>query len=244
MTKTGFLSLFSRAKSDDTAAHADPARLAEVGRTVLARLEETAGVNKVVCVGADLFTVPGFADPAQCRKLVRAIDAKASPSTLFRGSEQAGFRTSFTHYFSMRDPLTAKLEGRISSLLGIDDAHSEMIQGQRYQAGQQYKHHHDYFHQNQTYWQQEAHIGGQRTWTAMLFLDAPQAGGETDFPKLGLAIAPEPGTLVIWNNMTREGKPNPKTIHAGTPVISGVKHVLTKWYRLERWRELNAERYT
>ena len=26
------------------------------------------------------------------------------------------------------------------------------------------------------------------------------------------------------------------TLHAGTPVIEGVKYVLTKWYRTRRWK--------
>ncbi|WP_260926583.1 prolyl hydroxylase family protein [Novosphingobium sp. 9] len=241
--KSGPLHRLARTMTDDTAQFADPERLAEVGRTVMARLESTPGVERVICAGADLFTLPGFADPALCRKLVRAIDKEATPSTLFKGPNPDGFRTSFTHYFSMRDKQTAGIEARISELMGIDDAHSEMIQGQRYQVGQQYKPHHDYFHQGQAYWQQEAPRGGQRSWTAMLFLNTPEEGGETEFTKLGVAIPPVPGTLVIWNNMGRDGKPNDRTIHAGTPVLRGVKHVLTKWYRLDRWREINADKY-
>jgi prolyl 4-hydroxylase len=29
--------------------------------------------------------------------------------------------------------------------------------------------------------------------------------------------------------------PNPWTIHAGMPVVRGVKYIITKWYRTRRW---------
>lgn len=232
----------NRAKHDDPLGP-DTQRLAHVSHAVLRHLEQAPNAQKVICAGADLFTVPDFAERTLCQRLVRAIDREATPSTLFQDAGTQGYRTSSTHYFSMRDPLTAELEARISALMGIDDAHSEMIQGQRYEVGQEYKHHQDTFQRSQPHWQKQALLGGQRTWTAMLFLNAPEQGGETDFPKLGLSITPVPGTLVIWNNITADGKPNPRTLHAGTPVVRGVKHVLTKWYRVDRWRDLNADVY-
>ena len=44
-----------------------------------------------------------------------------------------------------------------------------------------------------------------------------------------------PGLLVAWDNMNRRGRPNPATRHAGMPVESGCKYVVTQWYRLEPW---------
>ena len=73
----------------------------------------------------------------------------------------------------------------------------------------------------------------------MICLHAPREGGETDFPKLGLQFRPRVGTLLVWNNMTPDGRPNPKTLHAGMPVKRGIKHIITKWYRQEPWRLLN-----
>jgi prolyl 4-hydroxylase len=113
------------------------------------------------------------------------------------------------------------------------------MQGQRYQQGQEYKAHHDFFHVGKGHWQQVREFGGQRTWTAMVFLNEPKEGGETDFPLLGIALKPQTGTMAVWNNMDVHGHPNMKTLHAGTPVRKGIKHVITKWYRQEPWRLLN-----
>jgi prolyl 4-hydroxylase len=110
-----------------------------------------------------------------------------------------------------------------------------VMQGQRYLAGQQFKHHYDYFTLTEGYWQQERRRGGQRSWTAMVFLNEPEAGGATDFPALGVALQPEAGAVAVWNNMARDGQPNPNTLHAGMPVERGEKYVITQWFRLEPW---------
>jgi prolyl 4-hydroxylase len=69
----------------------------------------------------------------------------------------------------------------------------------------------------------------------MLYLNRPNLGGATNFPNVGIKIDAEKGTLLIWSNLDRDGKPNPATLHQGTPVESGLKYVITKWYRARPW---------
>ena len=220
-------------------AMADPRKLAWFGQVVRARLTRHPAVRRIETDMAEMFLVDGFLKRRDCREIVRVINAKAVPSTLYRGTERAGFRTSYTHHFNREDPLTRSCELYISDLLGIDDNYSETMQGQRYQKGQEFKHHFDYLQVGSDYWQHEKARGGQRTWTAMICLHEPGEGGETDFPKLGLRFQLKVGALLVWNNMTPEGRPNSKTLHAGMPVTRGIKHVITKWYRQEPWRLLN-----
>jgi prolyl 4-hydroxylase len=120
-------------------------------------------------------------------------------------------------------------------MLGIDPAYGETIQTQRYLPGQQFQAHTDWFPANTPYWDQEKDRGGQRSFTAMAYLNAVEEGGSTDFPRLGLSFEPRAGTLLIWNNADENGVPNPWTIHSGTSVVRGVKYVITKWYRCRRW---------
>ncbi|MCA0208052.1 MAG: hypothetical protein LCH74_03215 [Proteobacteria bacterium] len=49
----------------------------------------------------------------------------------------------------------------------------------------------------------------------MVSLTEPGEGGETDFPRLGIALRQQAGALILWNNMTADGRPNPNTLHAG-----------------------------
>ncbi len=217
----------------------DPGKLSRWGQCVRQRLNANPAVTRLDTNLAEVYTVPRFLSRKDCKMVTQVINQLAVPSTLYRGAEKDGFRTSYTHHFAANAPLTRSIELYISDLLGIPDEFSELMQGQRYQVGQEFKHHHDFFHVGEGYWQTEATTGGQRTWTAMINLNEPKEGGETDFPHLDLSFKPHTGALIIWNNMSRDGRPNMKTLHAGTPVRRGIKHVITKWYRQEPWRILN-----
>jgi prolyl 4-hydroxylase len=205
---------------------AELAHLGSLGRQALLARDD---VSLVEGRDVEVFLVFDFLSDAECRSFVRTIDSGASPSTLYKGTEVEGFRTSDTCHFAGGDPLVAEIDARLSRLLAMDSGLGEPLQGQRYRPGEQFKPHNDYFHEGTRYWEVER-SAGQRTWTAMAYLNEVD-GGETRFPAAGLSISPTPGMLVVWNNMDRDGRPNPATLHAGTPVSSGTKYVLTKWYR-------------
>ena len=46
--------------------------------------------------------------------------------------------------------------------------------------------------------------------------------------------------MLIWNNINPDGTLNYKSLHTGTPVKAGVKHIITKWYRQHNWLELTT----
>lgn len=231
----GLLSrLLGRPAADDR--EADPAKLASVGTAVRARLEREHGARNRGGRRASLFVFRDFMPQPECARLIRLIDSQIGPSTLFNDGGGAGIRTSSTHYFADDQPEAGEVARRIDALLGLDRAHAETLQGQRYLPGEEYRHHCDFFRTERDHWQRERQRGGQRTWTAMVYLNAVEAGGATDFPRLDLSLNPEPGMLVVWDNMTPRGTPNRATIHAGMPVAAGCKYVLTQWYRLGEWR--------
>ena len=78
-------------------------------------------------------------------------------------------------------------------------------------------------------------VAGNRTWTLMVYLNEPAAGGATRFTKIGKTVQPETGKLLAWNNRITPDRFNPASIHHGMKVRSGVKHVITKWYRERPW---------
>lgn len=215
--------------------HPDMDTLARVGERVRARLDADDAVFRFPTDGAEIYGVANFFTPAECSRLRGLIDATAEPSKLFDSPYEGGFRTSYSGNLSRLDPFVLMIERKIDDLLGIPAANSETVQGQRYTAGQEFKPHQDYFHTTQAYWQDVRKRGGQRSWTAMAYLNQVEEGGSTDFPKLQLSVPPQPGALLIWNNMNPDGSPNPDTLHAGRPVIKGTKYIITKWYRARKW---------
>jgi prolyl 4-hydroxylase len=214
----------------------DPAALARIGATVRASLEANPRVERLDANGAELYKVYNFMTPLECEMVIKRIDAIAVPSPLYEeGNAPKDHRTSFSAHFPVEDEFMNMLQRRTDDLLGIGKAYGERLQGARYKVGQQFKSHMDWFWPNTGYYQMEMDRAGQRSWTAMTYLNDVEEGGETVFKELGLSFKPELGMLVIWNNATPEGEPNKMVLHSGEPVIEGIKYITTKWYREREW---------
>jgi prolyl 4-hydroxylase len=213
----------------------DQHALGRVGAAVRARLADDLAVFPIANDHVELFAVGNFLSGDECGRLCAMIDAVARPSALHELDYASGFRTSFSGDLDPHDPFIAGISQRIDTLLGLDAAVGEPVQGQRYLPGQQFKPHNDWFYTTEGYWPQEDARGGQRSWTAMAYLNAVEAGGGTAFTLLGIEIEPKPGVLLLWNNALPDGRPNEATLHAGLPVERGAKYIITKWYRTRAW---------
>lgn len=220
--------------------NADPKKLAKWGRLITRKLNGNPYVQHVDVPGAQVYVYQNFLSPADCQLLCDRIDAEAVPSTLYKGTEIDGFRTSFSCHMNAQDPDIDRIDRRIADVLGVDFIFSETMQGQRYRVGEQFKGHYDYFHLDQEYWVHEGPHGGQRSWTAMIYLNEPAAGGATEFPHLQIGVKPQLGMMLMWNNMTLDGHQNLNTLHAGTPVTEGTKYIITKWFRQNSWQTING----
>ncbi len=214
---------------------ADKAALARAGRIVRERLASDATVYRVPSERAEIFAIADFLSPAECDHLIVEIDRVARPSSLFETDYASGSRTSYSGDLDREDSFVRMVERRMSDLVGLEMAWGEAMQGQRYMPGQEFKAHFDWFDTTARYWKTERTRGGQRCWTAMVFLNDVDEGGETAFPRLDISIVPQQGALLMWNNALPDGEPNRDVLHAGTPVIRGVKYVITKWFRTRRW---------
>jgi prolyl 4-hydroxylase len=217
-----------------TAHHPDTAALRRIGERVRMRLDADPAAYRLPVEELEIYGVAAFFSDEECARLRAIVDEVAVPSLSY-GNVYDGGRTSYSGDVDPYDPFIRMLQRRIDDLLGLDADYGETIQGQRYAVGQEFRQHYDHFNPSHKLWAEEQKRGGQRSWTAMAYLNAVEEGGSTDFPLVNLSIPPQPGALLIWNNMKADGTPNSKALHAGTPVIRGVKYVLTKWYRARAW---------
>lgn len=199
------------------------------------RLAATPGVQKVPSPRLGLFIRRAFLDAGTCRRLIALIDERRRPSTIADDLGDPLFRTSETCDLDHGDPAVAALDARFAELTGLDPAYGEPIQGQRYAVGQEFKAHTDYFEPDGADFTRYCAVAGQRTWTAMIYLNQPEAGGATRFKAIGKTVQPETGKLLAWNNRRADGSVNPDTLHHGMKVRAGVKYIVTKWYRERRW---------
>ncbi len=183
----------------------------------------------------ELFARRQFLDAAECEALVARIDAQRRPSGLADHYGDADFRTSETCDLGGDDPFVTSVVARLAAYAGLDPRHAEPLQGQRYAVGQEFKAHTDTFEPGGPDYDRYCSVSGQRTWTLMVYLNEPGAGGATRFKRLGKIIQPETGKLLAWNNLLPDGQPNYDTLHQGVPVRSGTKYIITCWFRQQPW---------
>jgi prolyl 4-hydroxylase len=213
----------------------DQAALKRIGARVRARLGADPGVYHVACEQAEIFVLADFLSAPECSQLISMIDQVARPSPVYDGPAAETYRSSYSGDVDPENSFVQMIERRISDLMGIEQSWGETFQGQRYLPGQEFQGHYDWFDTTADYWRKETLAGGQRSWTAMVWLNEVEEGGETCFSRLGISFPPQAGSLLMWNNALPEGSPNPDVLHAGLPVVRGMKYVITKWFRSRRW---------
>lgn len=202
---------------------------------VAERLRATEGVQRVPNPRLDLFIRRGFLDADLCARIIALIDEKRRPSTIADDIGDRYFRTSETCDLDGANPDVAEVDRRVAELTGLDPLHGEPMQGQRYAVGQEFKAHTDYFEPDGADYPRYCAVAGQRTWTVMIYLNEPEAGGATRFKTIGKIVQPETGKLLAWDNMRADGRPNAATLHHGMKVRAGTKYIVTKWYRERPW---------
>jgi prolyl 4-hydroxylase len=195
------------------------------------RLRSAPAIQRVPSPKLDLFILRDFVGSSECSALCELIDGNRRPSTIADDQGIAQFRTSETCDLDPRHPLVAAVREQLSALTEIPLSHAEPLQGQRYAPGQEFKPHTDTFNPGGADYFLHCAEAGQRSWTAMLYLNQPEDGGATRFKAIGKTIQPETGKLVLWNNLLADGSPNDATLHQGMKVRRGTKYVLTQWFR-------------
>ena len=179
-----------------------------------------------------IYVVENFLSGEECEMLIKNAQGKMSPSPLTSPVDDEKYRDSETCYFT-NNPLHNTIDNKICQFLGLGRNFSEDSQIQHYNTGNQFKPHHDFFHDNdfEGYAGKNSDFKGQRTWTFAVYLNDVLEGGNTEFVDLGIKIEARRGRAVIWNNLNKDGTENFNTLHCGKPVEKGEKYIVTKWFR-------------
>ena len=183
----------------------------------------------------------GLLDRELCDYLRLRAEPDLLPSNTIdprRGTSVAvSLRTSSETNFlrTLRDPAIGWIERRLAKAAGYELSHTEPLAILRYFPGEEYKPHYDFVQLDN----QEPALRalGQRLHTLIVYLDAVAAGGATAFPRLGqdgLTVTAQAGKGLLFANCDSDGAPDPRSLHAGTPVVTGEKWVATLWCRANR----------
>jgi len=129
------------------------------------------------------------------------------------------------------DLVMVAVRARIAAAVGAPVDRLEPAQVLHYAPGQQFDRHHDFLDPDVAGYAVELAARGQRVATFLIYLNAGFEGGATEFPVVGVTYKGRPGDGLRFANVDPAGKPDPRTLHAGLPPLSGEKWLFSQWIR-------------
>lgn len=175
----------------------------------------------------------GFATAEECAHLVNKVASALRPASDYRRGNSANEDAELASFSGRGHPIGALhtdsvirvLERRLSAMSSWPLRKLEPCSIVCYRPGEEYRPHVDFFSDAQVALNRELRgdFGGQRIATFLLYLRAPDAGGETSYPAAGLDVAGEAGMAVVHYNVTPDGCQDPASLHAGKPIVAGEK---------------------
>lgn len=132
---------------------------------------------------------------------------------------------------SFQDLAIARIVACMSACAGTSAAFAENLAILLYYPGDEYKPHLDCFTSDDGWASAELAAQGQRRATSLVSLNGGYSGGETKFPRLDISWRGKKGDVLSFENVTRDGSPDPLSLHQGLPVTSGWKALASLWVR-------------
>lgn len=180
----------------------------------------------------------GFASAAECDWLIARARPELHAAKVYDPQGGGGFlaediRSNSTASFNIaeQDVVMTLLRERAAQWTGLSTDHFEPLSVLHYAVGQQFAQHYDFIDPENPQLAPDLRLHGQRWATLLVYLSDDFAGGETDFPELGLRYRGAKGDALLFWNVTSDGMPDIKTLHAGLAPTRGEKWLLSQWMR-------------
>ena len=192
---------------------------------------------QLIAESPSIRVIKGFASPQVSAWLVRAAQNRLQDGMVNDAATgQVRVHQMRTAKYAplnilMKDVATLAMQERAARATGILLAQHEPPNVISYQPGQQFEPHYDFVDPTVAHFQMELMLQGQRIATIVTYLNDDFDGAETAFPRLNWKFRGSLGDAIVFYNVTPDGKPDPRTLHAGLPPTRGRKWVLSQWLR-------------
>jgi len=182
-------------------------------------------------------TVRGLLAPAVCAWVVAQAGPKLKQAEVHDPETgltvMGATRTNRVANFALTETslLNLLVQARIAAAAGAPIAMMEAFAVLNYRVGEEASEHYDYLDPAVPAYAGQIAELGQRVATCLLYLNDDYEGGETAFPRLGLSHKGRAGDALVFLSVDASGAPDPRSLHAGRPPISGEKWVLSQFIR-------------
>lgn len=129
------------------------------------------------------------------------------------------------------DLVNVVLQYRIAAVCRLPVDNFDGPTALHYAVGEQIRNHCDYVNPKIPHYEREIRTRGERLITFLVYLNDDYEGGETVFPMLGVSHKGRRGDGLLFVNALPDGKPDPRSVHAGRPTTRGEKWVLSQFVR-------------
>lgn len=180
----------------------------------------------------------GLASAKLCAFLVSLAPGRLEPARVYdpssgddivvahRSNTQASFPLQHIEFAQVL------LQARMAAACGMPDRNMESPALLHYSPGEQIANHYDFVDPGSVSdYAAEVARNGQRMITFLLYLNEEYAGGETDFPSLGVRYKGCTGDGIYFCNAHADLMPDPRMLHAGRPPVAGEKWIITQFVR-------------
>ncbi|WP_428407813.1 2OG-Fe(II) oxygenase [Hyphococcus sp.] len=192
---------------------------------------------EVLCDAPPARVFRGAFTPEECEYVIASAARLLAPSMIADprtgASIQDPYRTSLTAILALVDLDLAlvMVNRRLAALAGRPPETAECLGVLFYAPGKEYRPHCDWLPPGP-----ELDRGGQRAATGLLYLNQDYEGGETRFILPDLAFKGRMGDVLVFENLKKNGDPDPDSRHAGLAVRSGGKWIGSTWFREKNYR--------
>jgi prolyl 4-hydroxylase len=189
---------------------------------------------EILCRDPQILLIPDFVSAEEARYLIEVGDQRMGRSMVVcdePGGCVDARRTSESAHLG-NDPNVEQIRDRARWFSRLSNC--ETIQVVRYKVGQEFQPHMDQFDARTKEGAKTIREGGQRGATILVYLNEPEAGGATVFPKAGLSVLPIARAAIFWRHQLPNGQDDPRTLHGGAPVRAGTKYAANLWLRLPK----------
>ena len=179
----------------------------------------------------------GFAQEAECQWVIDRLRPKLHRAVIWDEASGEGRLDSYRNNSAVELPLgnmdvvLEVLRARISTATRLPEFIFEIPQLLHYAVGEEFRPHHDFLDPEKPGFATNLAHRGQRMGTFLICLNDDFEGGETEFPNAGISFRGRTGDALFFANVTRDGQPDPTTLHAGRPPTRGEKWMLSQWIR-------------